>query len=255
MCRIKCGRSQLLLICLATSLLFIMAMSLCSAAITESELKARVIESTKDFQDLSVVGTVIYKNKAALTKVDSAYSQLYEFKTANVKLKMPDKLRIDGKLGMVKVEYIVNQGTKIVRSPTLKINKKKDYSCDPAKLQNALDIGLITPSLWNGRQVEVIEDSEANANSEIKLRLKWTKGDMVYMAWVDEKDLWLKRFEKQDNAGNLQVRMVYSNPQKIGEVIWMPMKVEMFAADGEKAGASEFSDVKVNAGLADSIFE
>lgn len=254
MCNISCVRYRLFFISLLSICLIIAAITLCSA-MTESELKAQVVEATKDFKDVSMLGTVVYKNKAALTKVDTAYAQLYEFKTANVKLKMPDKLRIDGKLGMVKIEYIINQGIKIVRSPTLKINKKKDYSSDPAKLQNALDIGLLTPSLWNGRVVEVIEDSEANTNGEIKLRLKWMKGDMVYIAWIDAKDLWLKRFEKQDNAGIMQVRMVYSNPQKIGGVIWMPMHVEMFAADGEKAGATEFSDVKVNADLADSLFE
>lgn len=255
MYRINYGRNRFFATSLISLYLMITAISMSTAAITENDLKARVCEATKGFQDVGVVGTVVYKNKAALTKVESNYAQLYEFKTANVMLKMPDKLRIEGKLGMVKVEYIINQGTKIVRSPTLKVNKKRDYSEDPAKLQSAIDIGLITPSLWNSRKVEIIEDPGAEANGEIKLRLRWAKGDMIYFAWIDAKDLWLKRFEKHDKDGNLQVRMVYSNPQKIGGVIWMPLKAEMYTADGEKAAASEYGDIKVNAGIADSLFK
>lgn len=249
------ARLRLLVIGLVYLWLIAAAISATAACMTADDLKARIQEATKGFQDMTAVGTVTYKDKDALAKVDSSYTRLYEFKTANVSLKMPDKLRITGKLGMVKLEYIVNGGFKIVRSPTLRINKKQDYSSDPAKLQTAFDLGLVTPVLWSNRRIEVVEDPEADANGEIKLRLQWPKGSMVYTAWIDSKDFWLKRFEKLDDAGTLIVRMIYSNPQKIGGVIWMPLKVEMFAPDGTKAGASEYSDIKVNTGLADSLFQ
>jgi outer membrane lipoprotein-sorting protein len=223
--------------------------------ITETELKARVEKAAKGLTDLSMVGTVTYKNRKVMERVDPAYVSLYEFKSATVLYKSPDKLRMEGKLGMVKFEYIINGGLKIIRVPNLRINKKESFTDDPAKLQRALDIGLVTPSLWQDRRVTILEDAQAQAAGEIKLRLYWAKGDMIYYAWLDAENLWLKRFEKRDAVGKLIVRVDYSSPQKIGGIIWMPTKTEVFGPDGEKAGASEISDIKVNVGLADSLFE
>ncbi len=223
--------------------------------ISEGELRSRITEATKSFQDLTMVGTVIYKDRKALAKIESAYSMLYDFKSATISFKYPDKLRMDGKLGMVRFEYIVNGSTKLIRAPSVRINKKEDYSNDPAKTQSALDIGLVTPSLWQKRKVELVNDLEAAVKGEFKLRLRWPKGDMIYYIWIDAKDLYLKMFEKRDAQGRLQIRVVYSNPKKFGGVIWVPTRVEVIGPDGDKAGVSEFSDVKVNTGLPDFLFE
>ncbi len=222
---------------------------------TDQEFKARVTEATKGFCDVVLTAAVSYKNKKALAKIDPAYAQLYDFTSAQLSYKYPDKLRMDSKLGMVRFEYIVTGGTKILRAPSVRISKKEDYSDDPAKTQDALDIGLITPSLWKVRRIEILDDAEAAAAGEIKLRLHWPKGNMILFAWVDARDFYLKRFEKRDAESRLQVRVVYSEPRRFGEVIWIPTKVDIYGPDGERAGASEVSDVKVNTSLPDSLFE
>lgn len=226
-----------------------------AAKITSEEFKSKVEQATKGFKDISLVGNVTYKNRDALAKVDASYSRLYEFKTANVFYKAPDKLRMEGKLGMVKFEYIINGGTKCFRAPAIKMNKKEDYSKDPAKLQDAFDFGLITPAMWKSRSIEIMDDPEADANNEIKIKLSWPKGNMAYYAWVDVQNLWLKKFEKRDSKNNLEVRIVYSDPIKAGDAIWMPQKVEMYAPDGIKAGSSEFTNIKVNTDLQDKLFQ
>lgn len=224
-------------------------------ALTSAELKARVAAATKNLKDISMLGTVVNANKQAISKVDENYARLYDFKSARVMLKLPDKVRMEGKLGMVKFEYIVNGGTKIFRASPVRINKKENYSDDPAKLQSPLDVGIITPGLWEKRCVEVVDDAEAKSNGEIKLELRWLKGDMVYFAWLDEANLWLKKLEKRDAQGNLKFRMVYSNPKNVDGVIWLPTRAEMFAPDGDRAGTTEMSDIKYNSGLSDSLFE
>lgn len=237
------------------ALLFLIAASLSVQAdsITESQLRAKVEAATKGLTDLSIIGSVKEKNKQVLTKVDPKYAQLYEFKSVNIFIKVPDKIRFESKLGMVKFEYIINGGKKIVRSKVY--SQTSDYSNDPAKLQSPFDVGLITPSLWQGRKVEIMDDPDAKKNGEIKLKLSWMKGDMVHYAWIDAKDLWLKRFEKYDSKNNLQVKVVYSNPEKIGGIIWMPKKIELFSADGQKAGMTEFTSIKINSGIPDTLFQ
>jgi outer membrane lipoprotein-sorting protein len=235
--------------------ILVMIAAIPAAAITSGELRAKVEAATKCLEDISMTGTVTQSNKDAIAKIDQNYTRLYEFKSAKVMYKLPDKMRMEGKLGMVRFEYIINGCTKIFRASPIRINKRSDYSDDPAKLQSALDIGLITPTLWDNRKVEIIDDVEAKDNGEIKLQLKWPKGDMQIFIWIDEKDLWLKKLEKRDGQGNLKVKVVYSNPKNIDGLVWLPTKTEMFAVDGDKAGTTEMSDIKYNSGLPDSLFE
>lgn len=227
----------------------------CAAPVTERDLKARIESATKDFKDLTTTVNVKEKNKSALTKVDENYARLYEFKSATLSLKAPDKIRIDSKLGMVKFEYIIAGGKKIFRAPKVRVNKTDDYSKDPAKLQTPLDLGLVTPQLWDNRKVELLDDADAQANGEIKLKLTWLKGDMYNLIWIDAANLWLKCFEKHDSAGNLKARVVYSNPVNAAGVIWMPTTVELYAPDGTKAGTTELSDIKINTNLPDTLFQ
>jgi outer membrane lipoprotein-sorting protein len=226
-----------------------------SAKITEQSLKTKITALTKDLQDLSMTGTVVQSNKDALAEVEPNFARLYEFKSAKVMLKLPDRLRMEGKLGMVRVEYVVNGSTKIFRASPIKVNKREEYPDDPAKLQGALDVGLVTPTMWKNRRIEIVDDSDADTCGEIKLRLRWPKGDMVYYAWLDAQNLWLKKYEKYDSQGKLKARMVYSNPKNIFGNMWMPTRVEMYAPDGDKAGTSEMSDIKYNIGLPDSLFK
>ena len=235
--------------------ILVMIAAVPASAITSSELKARVEEATKNLKDICMTGTVTQSNKDVIAKIDQNYTRLYEFKSAKVMYKLPDKMRMEGKLGMVRFEYIVNGTTKIFRASPVRINKRYDYSDDPAKLQSALDIGLITPTLWDKRAVEVIDDADAKANGEIKLQLKWPKGDMQIFIWVDEKDLWLRKLEKRDGQGNIRVSIVYSNPKNLDGILWLPTKAELLPPTGEKAGTTEMSDIKYNCGLADSLFE
>lgn len=246
-----------LLIRLGGSMLALMVISANAYAgpVSEQDLKAKIEMASKGFEDISATVVVREKNKEALTKVHEGSAVLYDFQSAQLQIKTPDRIRIESKLGMVKVEYIVADGKKIFRAPKIKMNKTSDYSNMPAKLQRLLDFGIVTPQLWVGRHVEIVEDAEANSNGEIKLKLTWLTGDAINYAWIDAANFWLKRFEKRDGQDNLISSVVYSNPQNVGNVIWLPTKVELYTADGQKAGATEMVDIKVNTGLADSIFK
>lgn len=226
-----------------------------AAPVSEAELKARVESATKNLSDLTGTVVVLEKNKAALTKVEPSISRVYELQSASISFKVPDSIRVDSKLGMVKVSYISAGGMKIFRAPKVKIDKVDNYSGEPAKLQSPLDLGIVTPQLWQNRRVEIVDDPEAEANGEIKLKLCWLKGDMVNLIWIDATNLWLKRFEKRDSRNNLLIRVVYSNPKNIGGVIWLPTRVDIYASDGAKAGSSELTDIKINTNLPDTLFK
>lgn len=219
------------------ALVFCLILSTASMGVgglTEADLKARITEASKDFKDITMVGKALDLNRKALEKVEAKYAELYEIRTTNVALKMPDKLRMEGRLGAVKFEYVINGGKKVIRVPSIKMTKREDYTNDPAKLQDALDIGLVTPSLWQYRQMEIVEDPEAAAAGEIKLALRWPKGGMINYVWIDAENLWLRKLEKRDEGNNLKLRVVYSEPRKVGGVIWMPTKAKSMRRTARK---------------------
>lgn len=222
-------------------------------ALTEDELKARIEAATKGFSDISVTMTVTLKDKKALEKMEPSYARLYECKTANVFVKQPDKVRTEGKLGMVKFEYIINGTMKIFRAKNLRINQKEDCAKKPAKLQSAFDFGLLTPTVWRDRTMKIIPDPEADAKGEIKVRLQWPTGNTGHVIWLDAKDLWLKKVEKHDGSDKVESTIVYTNPTKFGTIM-VPTKAELFSPEGVSVGTSEETNIKVNTNLADTLF-
>jgi outer membrane lipoprotein-sorting protein len=240
----------------ATALVCVLACQAdASGPVSVDDLKSRITQAAVKLKDVSFTFTVIEKNADAIEKVDSNYARLYDFKSARVSLKEPDKLRTDGKLGMVKFEYIVNAGLKIVRAPMLKIKREKSYAGNPGKLNDALDFGILAPSLWAMRKIEILKDPAATAADQTKIGLSWDSSGTRMMVWIDNKDTCIKRVERYDGDCNLKVVLVYTNFKKPDGVAWIPTRIESFGEDGCKLGVCEISDIKVNAGLQDSLFK
>ena len=234
---------------------FLPAQGTHKAKITSDELRARIADQTKAFKDIVMTITITAKNKEALESVEPNFTRMYEFKSAVISFKNPDKIKTEGKLGMVRFEYIINGFTKIVRSPTIRLNQITKFPDEPAKIQDAFDIGLICAAIYKNRKIEVVEDPQAQMNNEIKIRLYYPNSTMRYYAWLDGQNLWLKRFEKRNAYEVLKVRYEFTNPKNIDNIIWIPTRTEMYAPDGRKAGISETINMKVNVGLDDKIFE
>lgn len=226
-----------------------------AGATTVDELKSRITRAGSGLKDVTFTLNVTEKNADAIEKVDPNYSRVYEFKTARIYLKEPDKLRTEGKLGMVKFEYIINGGHKIIRAPLLKIRKESDYTGNPGKLNDALDFGVIVPSLWALRTMEIMDDAEAASRGETKVRLRWAEAAMSIVLWLDCKEMYLKRLERRDGNDQTKIVLTYTNHRKPDGAVWIPSRIEMLTPDGTKVGVSEITDIKINSGLADSLFK
>ena len=74
------------------------------AGLKEADLEARITDAAKGLKDITMVGRVLDTNKKALETMDANYAELYGIKLTNVSLKMPDKLRMEGRLGVVKID-------------------------------------------------------------------------------------------------------------------------------------------------------
>jgi outer membrane lipoprotein-sorting protein len=71
--------------------------------------------------------------------------------------------------------------------------------------------------------------------------------------WVDKDRKIVKKREWYGQDGRQMATFSYENPQRVGGV-WFPTRQVVRNMDDRVAGVSEFENIRVNTGLADSLF-
>lgn len=194
----------------------------------------------------------VYANQKELNKIGKSYARSHEFKKAKITFKDPDKLKMEGTVGMVKIQYIICGETRIVRIPSLRYSKRENLSDEPGKAQTSLDVGAITDGLYDTHNVKHIGTEE-----DVLIFQLNRKGDDRWnqKIWVENKTFKLLKREKYRKNGLLKARYCYKDHHNVDSVIWIPFRTETYTPAGKLAGASELKNVKVNEGVLDSIFK
>ena len=232
----------------------LVALSLALSA-SAADLRARIKQATSDFKDITLTCKVLQADHNALTRIGKDFPKSYEFKSSLVRFKSPDKMKMEGKLGMVKVEIIINGDRKLTSIPPIRFRKKEDIGDKPHKRQTDFDIGMITDSLW--RDYIVTDMDTENADDDPVDRITFCRDnarDKKIVAWVDDNTLKLLKVEKYESDGRLISRYIYSGHSLINGVAWVPSRVQVYNCEGKLAGTTSYENVKINTGIPDSVF-
>ena len=214
-------------------------------------IKDELQAATAKFRDLTATFVSTYTNKNELSKMGKSYARSYEFKEAKLFFKDPDKFKMEGKLGMIRMEYIIAGDIRVFRVPSLHISKKEDLSKKGGKKQTCIDVGMITDGIWKTFDVRLIGEDSGTYVIDIAPP---EDPDFRQRIWVDCKDLYMCKREQYDRKGRLRARYLFKNHKRVDGVIWVAGKTEMYNRSGGLAGISELRDIKVNDGVADSEF-
>ena len=232
----------------------VMAALLTGAAPVRADVRAEIREATGGFRDITLTGKVTYANVKELKKIGKDFPKSYEIKDTLIRFKSPDKMRVEGKLGMLRVIMIINSDKKAFFVPSLKYSDKEDITGKPHKKQGELDIGIITESLWAEYVVAGADQDDSSGSSVHRIRFTRTNSPNENMlVWLDGRDFRLLKLEKYDRGNVLRSRTIYLNHQR-HEGIWVPAKINLYNSDGKLAATSVYRGVRVNKGLADSLF-
>lgn len=219
------------------------------------DLRSIIAQATRGFRDITLTCRVTYANQAELRKIGKDFGKSYEFKTTTVYFKAPDKMKIEGKLGMVGAKIVMNGNRKATVIPALRISKKEDVSDEPHKRQTDLDLGIVTDSLW--RDYRVLSVSSEKVVSKQIYRVVFVREnarEKRHVAWIDGEYLKLLKLEKYESDGGLKARYLYSNHTLVGGVVWVPRRVDVYSPDGKLAGTSVYENISVNTNIPDSEF-
>lgn len=234
----------------------LLLLAVATAAKAAPDVRAEVRKATGGLRDFSYVATVVKRNDAVLKKMGKKFVQQHEIKKVQSMYKVPDKFRMEGTLGLVKVQMINTGTTRIFRVPALRITKRDDISKELFKKQTCLDIGLLCESAWDDFNAKYLKTEQLPTGPAyvIDFVRKW-ENPKTYHTWVDQKTLRILKIEKRDSNGKIQSIFAFPEAKQIGGVIWAPTRVELRSPTGELAGVTEFSDMKVNTGLTDKLFQ
>lgn len=211
------------------------------------------------FKDVSFSAKVKDSNQKELAKINQDFAKSYRFKASNVWLKEPMKLRMESKVEDTDIYFIINGGRKLVRVPRVNINQRDDISKSPGKRQTPLDFGLLTPSLFNGffQAKYVRTESKGEFSGDVVFDLTYIPSlddSSRQRVWVNPSRKFTAKREWYSQEGYLMATFFYDQEKQYGPV-WMPTRVTVRNADGKVGGSTEYVNVKVNQGLADSLFK
>ncbi len=221
----------------------------------EPDVREQIRQATQAFKDITLTCRVLYANVAELKKIGKDFPNSYEFKTTTISYKAPDKMRMEGKLGMVTVAIIINGNTKSIKAAGLHISKKENIAKQPHKRQGDLDIGILTDQLWQDYIVTNVEAEKGQSGQLYKITfVRSNAKDKKLVLWTEPKTWKLLKLEKYEDDGTLKSRYIYSSHRRYGP-IWVPGHIDVYNRDGKLAGSTMYENIKVNSGIPDSIFK
>lgn len=204
----------------------------------------------KDVSFRTKVGKAVQKE---LQKINKDFATSYRFDYTDVKMKEPMKLRVESVVEGTSLLYIVNGTDRLFSMRGIK--QREDLSKSPGKRQTAFDFGLLPKSLFDEYLVAKFVRIDRRSNEPVfDLTYNPKTGDTArHRVWVDRTRKFVTRREWYSQAGNLMATFVYSNPKEFSGV-WLPTRMEVSNAEGKFAGVTDYVNIKVNAGLSDSLF-
>ncbi len=213
----------------------------------------------KKLDDFTATMRVLNHDDRALRKISKDFGLIYQI-TGDIKVsyKEENRLRIEGSINAAKAIMIVNGTKQIVRIPTFGLNSTNDLGETPGKRKTLLDMGLISDGYLAYTQATFKGARPVAGTLCAVFEITYKRKDLDSshrIVWVDPKTKAVLKREEYDQAGKLNAVFTYKDPKEVEPGVWFPSSIEVTNNQGQKAGATNYANVKVNTGLEDSVFK
>jgi outer membrane lipoprotein-sorting protein len=208
------------------------------------------------FKSATFTVTVGKANQVELQKINKDFANSYRFKSMDVWLKEPFKIRMESKVDDSSLLMVINGSTRKISIPKAHISQRENLAEDPGKRQTALDFGFLTPALFNNYyQAKFVRTERGTGEQVFDITYVPSLNDKTrHRVWIDpNKKVMTKRQWYANRGGHLMATFEYSNFAQVNGV-WVAQSISVNNAENKQAGTSSFRDVKVNPSIDDSMF-
>lgn len=190
-----------------------------------------------------------------LEKINKDFANSYRIKQMTARYKEPSKMRLESKVGVVNVVYIINGNYKHVSAGPIK--NTDDISNAPGKRQSLMDFGILTPSFMKLVNAKFLRYEHEDGVRYPVFELTWANADDTskHIVWLDGKTRTIVKRQWYNQAGKLMAVFYYKNPVEAAPGIWIPTRVEVYNAEGKLGGVTTYVNLHVNEGLSDNLFQ
>ena len=165
-------------------------------------------------------------------------------------------LRVDSKIEETRMTYTLNGTTQLMAVPNLRLKQRTNLSNAPGRRQTMLDFGFLTASLFDGSLYTSKFIRVDRATSAVVFDIGYVSkynDTSRHRVWIDPVKHYIQKREWYNRTGNLLATFTFENPvEKKG--IWLPTVLTVRNVDNVIAGQTRYEDMKVNEGIAESIF-
>jgi outer membrane lipoprotein-sorting protein len=205
-------------------------------------------------RDLAFSGKVVKAKPGEAAKIDNDYRRNLSFQNFTVAAKEPFKLRIEVSTDDTKVIYVVNGTTQLMRIPKMKISQKVSLAEEPGRRQTFFDFGILTPSLVKSYFIsKFVRFDRESGDAVFDLTWPITHDTSRHRVWIDRTQKFIKKREWYSQTGTQKATIFYTNPVSVSGVTF-PTTQQVFNIENKLAGEFKYTGVKVNEGLAESLF-
>lgn len=233
-----------------------MSLTLIAAAalsLQEPKIEDVLQKSLKSATFTAVVGSA---KQTELQKINKDFAQSYRFKSMDVWMKEPFKIRMESKVDDTDMLMIFNGPVRKLSIPKARLSQKINLAEEPGKRQTAFDFGFIPASLFDGYFVAKFVRTE-RGSGELIFDVTYAPGlkdKSRHRVWIDpDKKVLTKRQWYANWGGHLMATFEYSKPVQQGGV-WVPTSITVINAEGKQAGTTNYTNVKLNPTLEDALF-
>lgn len=212
-------------------------------------------------QDLSAQIAILSKQDDELRKIGKDYVEAYRLTSQEIECKEPDRVRFQGKRGILTVRAITNGNRRLFEAtgiPLLKHRKVEDISQKPGKADTISDLGVVTPG-WLARVQSEWVRAEEREGKTLQVFRWWYQADpgFRHTIWVDPASRTVVEhvYHHRDvKAPSFRKKLAYSDVLE-AEGVRIPTRVTIYNGEEREAAVMRYEKVRVNTGLPDKLFE
>ena len=232
-------------------------MTLLALVAASTSLHAPSIEqyAQANLDDAQFIAHVVKGDQRELKKINSDFGQSYRFESMTILYKDPFMLRLDGSVEDTTVEYVINGNRMAYKIPKLRMGKTEDISHAPGRRQTALDFGLVVPSLFKTfMTAQFVRMDRETGDPVFDVTYQDRADTSRNRIWVDPQRHIVAKREWYSQGGRQLATFIYDEPKEQNGV-WLPTRLTVKNADDIVAGVTRYDSIRVNTGIASSLFD
>lgn len=209
--------------------------------------------TSSNIHTLTMDSEVVQENHAELEKIGGDFAQAYRFHKVSIAYEQPGKLQFEATVAGAHITYTINGNKRYTAIPSFHVHKVEDITGAPGKKQSLLDCGLLPPERLD--DFDGIFVRRDGTQYEFRMQPKIKTERFFENVWIDPVTHIVTKRERYSQDGKLVSWYLYLNPVQPRPKMYVPTRVEVYNPENKLAGVTVYTNIKVNLGLDDSIFD